>query len=257
MILIMLIYPTVNALKMYSSKSSPVVTETDTQLLSSLSQGKVENVRHNIDKVKQELDFQQQQNQQQSEKEEILNKLDNGEISYRNLYKDVYIAGDSLMNGLEAYNILNSNNLITQVSASLYHLSENKAKLVRMSPKVLILHYGLNNLEKGSHQPAKFIAFYTELLTELKEELPYSRIIVSSIFPVDTSKARASRFRRIDEYNSAMKEMCAQLGVDFLDNSDSFAESEEYYAYDGIHLSREFYEKYWLRSIVAEKEIYK
>ena len=273
--MIMLIYPTVNALKMHSpTDGSDVKAVTDTRILSSLSQGKVENVRQNISEANQEADYTEQkkpdpekpdqdqhkddqQTQPPSHTEEILSKLDNGELSYRNVFKNVCIVGDSLMNGLETYNILNSNNLITQVSASLYHLNDNIDKIVRMNPEIVILHYGLNHLDTGSHQPAKFIKFYTEIITELKEKLPATRIIVSGIFPVDTDKARASRFGRIDNYNKAIEDMCSQLSVEFLDNSIAFADAKEYYASDGIHLSKDFYENCWLRSIVAEKEIYK
>ena len=60
----------------------------------------------------------------------VLKKLDEGKTTYRKIFKDVYIVGDSLMNGLECYNILNSNRLITQVSASLYHLSGNVNKII-------------------------------------------------------------------------------------------------------------------------------
>lgn len=256
LLLILLIYPTANGFKIYVSRQPDIKTETDTELLSSLSDGKVENVRQNISEAQKELECEQEQNQQPPGNE-ILDELDNGELTFRKLFKNVYIMGDSLMNGLETYNILNGNNLITQVSASLYHLKDNISKIVRMNPEILILHYGLNNLEAGSHQPAKFIKFYTEIITELKEKLPDTRIIVSSIFPVDKSKAGASRFERIDDYNNAMKEMCSQLSVEYLDNTPVFTQAEKYYATDGIHLSREFYEKYWLRSIVTEKEIYK
>lgn len=253
LILILLIYPTVNGLEMYASRRSGVETETDTQFLSSLSEGKTEEVRQNISRVQNQLASEQEQ----FEKKEILDKLDKGKLTYRNLFKNVYIMGDSLMNGLEAYNILNNNNLITQVSASLYHLNDNVDKMAQMSPEILILHYGLNHIENVSHQPARFIKFYSEIITELKEKLPGTRIIVSGIFPVDTEKARAKRFGRIDEYNQALEEMCSQLGVEFLDNTAAFVDAEEYYAGDGIHLSRDFYENCWLRHIVSEKEIYK
>lgn len=259
----MLIYPAVNAFEMYSSsKATPMKTGTDTGILLSLSQGKIENVRQNISKVHQQSDNPQDEQQIpddgiQNQKNETLEKLESGELTYRSIFKNVCIAGDSLMNGLEAYNILNSNNLITQVSASLYHLSDNADKIIRMNPEIIILHYGLNNLDNGSHQPQKFISFYSEIITQLKEKLPETRIIVSSIFPVDTSKAHGSRFGRINEYNSAIEEMCCQLSVEFLDNSTVFVDAKDCYASDGIHLSRAFYEDYWLKSIVAEREIYK
>lgn len=253
----MLIYPTVNGLEMYSARQTRVRTETDTGLLSELSEGKVEVARKNISAVQKELSDKQAESQRQAEKKDILDKLDKGELSYRNLFKNVYIMGDSLMNGLEVYNVLNSNNLITQVSASLYHLSDNTSKIVRMNPEILILHYGLNHVENVSVQPGRFISLYTKILTKIKDKLPDTRIIVSGIFPVDTDKARAKRYERIDDYNEAIKEMCNQLGVEYLDNTPAFSNAKEYYAGDGIHLSGDFYEKCWLRHIVAEKEIYR
>ena len=253
----MLIYPTVNGLEMYSSRQTDVRTETDTELLSELSQGKVDTVRQNISAVQKELSDKQAESQKQAEKKELLDKLDKCELSYRNLFKNVYIMGDSLMDGLQVYDVLNSNNLITQVSASLYHLNDNIDKIVRINPEILILHYGLNHVEDVPQQPARFIRLYTKLVAELKEKLPGTRIIISGIFPVDADKARAKRYGRIDDYNEAIEEMCSQLGVEYLDNTDAFLNAKEYYAGDGIHLSREFYEKCWLRHIVAEKEIYR
>ena len=247
-VLIIIAYPAFNGYGLLFSENTAFSTDTDAQILSGLAQGEVANVQKKISELRQQAEI--------SPVDEVLKKLDSGEITYRNLFKDVCICGDSLMNGLEAYDILNRNNLITQVSASLYHLSNNKSKIISMQPKVLILHYGLNMLENSSSQPARFIRFYTELLTGLKQELPDTRIIVSGILPVDTTKARAARFKRIDEYNKALEDMCLVVGVEFLDNSGIIENGSEMYAYDGIHLDGEFYEKHWLRSIVKQKEIF-
>ena len=253
----MLIYPTVNGLEMYSTRQTDVRTETDTELLSELSQGKVDTVRQNISAVQKELSDKQAESQKQAEKKELLDKLDKGELSYRNLFKSVYIMGDSLMDGLLVYDILNSNNLITQVSASLYHLNDNIGKITRINPEILILHYGLNHVEDVPQQPERFIKLYTKLVAELKEKLPGTRIIISGIFPVDADKARAKRYGRIGDYNKAIEEMCSQLGVEYLDNTPAFTDAKAYYSGDGIHLRGDFYEKCWLRHIVAEKEIYR
>lgn len=253
----MLIYPMINGLEMFSSRQTDVRTETDTELLSELSEGRVETVRQNITAVQKELSDKQAESQKQAKKKEILEKLDKGELSYRNLFKDVYIMGDSLMNGLEVYDVLNSNNLITQVSASLYHLNDNIDKMVGMKPEILIIHYGLNHVEDAPQQPANFISLYGRIVAKIKESLPDTRIIVSGIFPVDTDKARDKHYKRIDAYNDAIEEMCNQLGVEYLDNTAAFRNAEEYYAGDGIHLNGDFYQERWLRHIVAEKEIYR
>ncbi len=186
-----------------------------------------------------------------------LKAIDSGKLSYRKLFKDVYIVGDSLMNGLEIYDILNSNNLITQVSASLHHLSDNIDKIVGMNPPVLILHYGVNMIGTTKAHQTSFISNYSKLIKQLKKSLPDTRIIVSGLFPVDTSVAVAPRFKNIAKYNKALKAMCKDLKVEFLDSSPVLKSHPECYGVDGIHLSKTFYSKYWLRFIVKEMGIVK
>lgn len=251
-LLIILIYPLINIAKDINQNGDCAEKVTPTDILKIISQGDVGKASVNIKKAKKELSEYKEADRINA----ILESIDKGELSYRNIYKNTFIAGDSLMNSLELYNILNSNNLCTQVSASLYHLSDNMPKIIAAQPEILILHYGLNLVDVSSHQPASFISFYTKLIAQLKKELPDTRIIVSSIFCVDNNKATAKRFLRIDEYNQALKEMCKKNGVEFLDNTVLFEKAKSYYAYDGIHLKKDFYEKVWLRYIVKEKGVF-
>lgn len=187
--------------------------------------------------------------------ESILQGLDKGTTTYRKVFRNVYIVGDSLMDGLEAYGILNSNNLITQVSASLYHLSGNIRKIIRMNPPVLILHYGVNMIATEKKYLSNYINMYTDIIGQLKGALPDTRIIISGIFPVDRDIAKAKRFGMIGEYNKNLKAMCQKLDVEYLDSSAVLKAHPECYGSDGIHLSRAFYEKYWLRFIIKEMGI--
>ena len=187
--------------------------------------------------------------------ESVLNGLDMGTTTYRKVFRNVCIVGDSLMDGLEAYDILNSNNLITQVSASLYHLSGNVKRIIRMSPKVLILHYGVNMISSEQRHLNNYINMYTDIITQLKGALPDTRIIVSGIFPVDRDIARAKRFGMIGEYNNSIKAMCQKLDVEYMDSATVLKAHPECYGSDGIHLSKAFYEKYWLRFIIKEMGI--
>ena len=187
--------------------------------------------------------------------ESILNSLEKGSTTYRKVFKNVYIVGDSLMDGLEAYGILNTNNLITQVSASLYHLSGNVKKIVRMNPPVLILHYGVNMISSEQRHLSNYINMYTDIISQLKSALPDTRIIISGIFPVDRDIAKAKRFGMIGEYNKNLKDMCQKLDVEYMDSSSVLKAHPECYGSDGIHLSKAFYEKYWLRFIIKEMGI--
>ncbi len=190
-----------------------------------------------------------------AEIKKALSRLEKGKTTYKKLFSNVCIAGDSLMNGLEVYDVLNSNKLVTQVSARLEHLSQNTEKIVSMNPPVLILHYGINLIGVSGQEKTNFISAYSECITVLKKELPDTRIIVSGLFPVDRSIASAARFGKIGEYNKALSVMCKKLDVEFLDSTPVLKAHPECYGADGIHLSKTFYEKYWLKFIVKEKGI--
>lgn len=182
-------------------------------------------------------------------------KIEQGTLSYRKVFRNVCVVGDSLMNGLEAYNILNGNNLITQVSASLYHLNENIPNVVAMNPRVLILHYGINMISGQQVHLDSFIKTYTGHIKTLKKQLPDTRIIVSLLFPVKRSVAKAPRFAYVDKYNAALVKMCEELKVESLDSSAVLKAHPECYGGDGIHLSKAFYDRYWLKFIIKEKGI--
>lgn len=185
----------------------------------------------------------------------VLNNLKSGKTTYRKVFRNVYIVGDSLMNGLEAYDILNSSHLITQVSASLYHLDGNVEKIVKINPPVLILHYGINMIAVGDKHLDNFISMYTRIIKELKKALPDTRIVISGLFPVDREIASAKRFGEIGDYNKALKNMCKELEVEFINSSSVLKAHPECYGSDGIHLSKAFYDKYWLRFLIKELEI--
>lgn len=192
-----------------------------------------------------------------SEKEirAALKKIDSGKTTYRKLFRNTYIMGDSLMNGLEIYNILNPDRLITQVSASFTHFDENYKKIVGVNPRVLILHYGINMIGTNENHRKSFISNYTKRIKKLKKALPDTRIIISGLFPVERKIAKAERFRYIGSYNKALKGMCKDLKIEFLDSSSVLKAHPECYGVDGIHLNKTFYSKYWLRFIVKETGI--
>lgn len=184
-----------------------------------------------------------------------LKLLKEGKTTYKKLFKNVYIVGDSLMHGLESYGVLSKKRLCTQVSATLYHLEDNAKKIIEKKPRTLILHYGINMLGNDEESLAGYIGMYTKSIKKLKKKLPETRIIVSSIFPVDREVAKRKELGRIKAYNKALKKMCRELEVDYLNNGPLFKEIEYMYGRDGIHLPEAFYKNHWLKYIIEEMEI--
>ncbi|MBR5438321.1 MAG: hypothetical protein IKV21_05320 [Clostridia bacterium] len=186
---------------------------------------------------------------------EVLKKLEKGKTTYKKVFKNVCFMGDSLINGLESFGILNEKKIFSQVSASLYHLGDNYKKVIKKEPEVIVLHYGLNALGYTDEALDGYIKMYSKYIKKFKKALPETRIIVSSIFPVDRKVATNKLFGRIKPYNKAMKKMCKNLGVEYLDNGPLFKEIEYCYGRDGIHLPEYFYREYWLKYLIKEMEI--
>ena len=231
-------------------------TEKGIEYLDKLSLQSVEEALKEIKKVEEEYNSKIQTEEIKRKVKESLKLIKKGKKTYKKVFRDVVFAGDSLMAGLEAYDILNKKKIVAQVSASLYHLDENLNKIIKKNPKVLILHYGINMLATEEVYLNNYISMYTRLIKKLKKELPDTRIIVSLIFPVDRTVAKAKRFGRIPKYNKALIKMSRELKVEYLDSSSVLKAHKECYGSDGIHQAKAFYDKYWLKFIMEEKGIY-
>ena len=212
-----------------------------------------------VEKIIREAEIERQKNvseeKQKKKIEDTLKGIANGKISLRKVFADTMFVGDSLINGLEVYNILNNDLLITEVSARLTHLEENLKKIASANPKVLVLHYGLNMLWTDETGTQWFIDDYSKLVLKLKKALPYTRIIVSSIFPVNEEDADDEIFTHIPRHNKALKKMCEDTGVEFLDSTELIKDCKEYYSPDGIHFVAKFYSEKWLPFIISDKGI--
>ncbi len=229
--------------------------EVDISILKKLSSIKVKDIEEEIRVAEEELEAQLSQEPDVDPVEDTLKKLKKGKISLRKVFADTCFVGDSLINGLEVYNILNKDMLMTKVSARLTHLEENTKKIVSLNPEVLILHYGVNLLWEDETGTQWFIDDYSELVTKLKKSLPHTRIIISGIFPVDTEVATDKIFTHIPRHNKALKKMCKDLDVEFLDSTEVVKNNKEYYSDDGIHFIASFYSEIWLPFIVENKGI--
>ena len=248
------VYPLFNimGISQNSVKSAEIDLSEGNEIIKSLSGYDVKKAQKNVNIAEKEREH---KFGNYHRVDDVLADIDSGKTTYRKVFQDVYIVGDSLMNGLEAYNILNSNHLVTQVSASLYHLDGNLNKIIRMNPPVLILHYGVNMISTDRKYLNNYITMYTSLIQKLQASLPDTRIIISGIFPVNRNIARANRFGMINEYNQTLINMCNNLGIEYMDSSSVLYAHPECYGGDGIHLSKAFYEKYWLRFIIREMGI--
>lgn len=182
--------------------------------------------------------------------------IQKGELTYREVFREVYICGDSLMCGLDVVGLINGRHLIAQVSAGLTHLEENLDRVIRAKPRVLILHYGINAVANNDAAVERFVTRYGKDIDKIREGSPNTRIIVSLLFPVDETVATDGRFKGVARFNEALVAMCEEKGIEYLDTTPVLKEHAEYYTADGIHQHKNFYSKYWFPYIMREMEIY-
>lgn len=253
---IIVLYPLCSVIAVsLSGKKASCDTQSGISVVEQLAQQSVDTAQAQIDKVAEKRAADASSAEVQKAIAKTISQIKSGKKSYRQVFGNVYFMGDSLMDGLRVYGILNPSRLITQVSAGLSHLEENMNKIIDSRPPVLILHYGLNSISTSDAQLNSFISRYTSDIKKLKKALPQTRIIISLLFPIDTTKATAARFKAVGKYNKAMIKMCGKLSVEYLDSTAVVKANQQYNAKDGIHYSKAFYGN-WLAFIMKDKEIY-
>lgn len=235
--------------------SEPSVT--DISAVDELVHQNVAQIEAKIDRIDEEkrinkLLLEQKKEREQNEKR-LREQIKSGAVTYRQIFADTLIVGDSLMKGLRTHGIIDSANMITMVNAHLSHLASNIGTIINNNPKVLILHYGINMIELSDAHLNNFIKNYSSHISKIKAALPGTRIIVSGLFrPSDEAIAHTSRFGRTPQYNAALKNMCETLGVEFLDNGKLLKGTEDVYTNDGVHFKKSFYTDTWLPYTVLE-----
>ena len=253
---IIVIYPLCSMITVsVSGKKASCDTQSGISVVEELDKQSVDDAQAQINKTIKKRQADASSAEVQKAIAKSIKQIKSGKKSYRQVFDNVYFMGDSLMEGLHAYNILNPSRLTTQVSASLSHLEQHMNSVINARPPVLIIHYGLNAISTSDAQIDAFVQRYAADIRKMKKALPQTRFIISLLFPINTNKAGAPRFKAVGKFNNALKKMCKSLSVEYLDSSALINANKQYYEPDGIHMKYGFYGN-WLEFIMKEKGIY-
>lgn len=177
------------------------------------------------------------------EKISLLEQQDNNAEDTRSIkekFAGAVVLGDSVAEGFLEYDILNASSVAAEIGVHLDELDGQIANVKELSPSVLFLYLGMNDVTATNGDVDSFISEYRAVLTQLKEEVPDAHIFVNSIFPVQEKAIEEEPLlAKIPDYNEALKELCDSQTVAFIDNT-SLAE-EQYYEQDGVHFKADFY----------------
>lgn len=171
-------------------------------------------------------------------------------INYKDIFRSSVIMGDSQSEGLTIYGVLNTTSVIAHKGSNLVEAKSSMNILSNLSPSNVFTLYGMNDILAYEENIDAFIKDYTELIKSIKETLPNSNVFVNAVLPVtEQVKDKRPIYNKIDEYNSALKLMCSELDITFVDASELLINNQEFYAGDGMHFKPIFYPS-WLDILI-------
>lgn len=113
----------------------------------------------------------------------------------------------------------------------------------KLRPELMVITLGTNDI--GNRSVPDFIERYNKALDALEAASPGSTIVVNAIPPVCQYNSYSKLTREeVQRFNAALKAMCAERGLTFLDSCTEMADEEghlpaHYADDDGVHLSLE------------------
>lgn len=176
--------------------------------------------------------------------------------SLKEKFDSSVIMGDSIAIGFSEYGVLNSSSVVAEIGACIQNEDAVKAQIEtvkEMNPQMLFLCYGINDIKDDNMTAKKFVNNYKKIIIYIQEELPNTKIFVNSIFPVQNiAIEEEENYKEIDTYNEKLGEMCDDMQIAFLDNTELVSGQD--YEDDGIHFVPKFY-KEWAEKIIEVAEL--
>lgn len=171
------------------------------------------------------------------------------------------VAGDSIANGWQYYNILPKNRSIAYGGLSTFGFSvweydttgttlSMQDTLKKVNPTLLYICLGMNDVNQISTE--QYAQQYKELLQSIKQIVPDCLVVVQSITPVaSTNEYPKITNDAIKRYNSKLQEMLASLGredIIYFNAYQSLLDDKgmmdlKYDAGDGLHINTDAYKK--------------
>lgn len=171
-----------------------------------------------------------------------LEQQDGGEDarSYKEKFASSVVMGDSITEGFSEYDVLNASSVVSKIGVHLDELEEQVQQVKDLDPQVIFLSYGMNDVISTAGDTDQFLQEYEALVEQIRDEVPDAHIYVNSIFPVtDSAVQEEPELAQISEYNTALRQMCDDMQVGFIDNTEIV--EDQYYEEDGVHFKAEFY----------------
>ena len=177
----------------------------------------------------------------------------------------ILFVGSSLMEHFPINEILMSRGLSTVIynrGISGYTIPEllesMDEQIFDLEPSVIFINIGTNDISRSEETAEGFEADYRNVLSQIKERLPKTKVYVMAYYPVNVELAKKVvawpeapqaaelRLQRLDKANAIAESLAKEMGYEFINVNDGLAgvdgQTLREYSTDGIHLWPKAYE---------------
>jgi hypothetical protein len=171
---------------------------------------------------------------------------------YQKIFATSVVLGDSITEGLSAYGYLNSDQVFCKIGGSILSGDSMFESAAATYPRFAFFSFGMNDMGNYRGNSGNFIAKYKKLLKAFKKKSPSTRLFINSIsMPSDKAMSKNKSLKNYREFNQALKKMCGDLHITYIDNTYILEENPKLYAADGIHVNTGYY-PLWLNNMILK-----
>lgn len=191
-----------------------------------------------------------QREEESAKVDEILAKIDSGEISIWSQFNGAAILGDSRAEDFVFDGFLTTTNVFAEKGTMCTDAMDYIDAVASANPTRIFFTYGMNDVDGYWNTAAEFIEGYTKVIKAYREKIPGAVLFVNSIIPVNAHAIENdSNYKNIPEYNEALKKMADDLGVCWIDCDSYLDDYPELYDTDGQHFFPDMY-PIWARTML-------
>jgi len=171
-------------------------------------------------------------------------------------FDDAVFIGDSQIQGIQIYSGITNGTFYAEKGMSIYNIMEkaivykSNGSYISVTEALKENTFGKVYLKLGLNELLRDLSGiadkYNEVIGQIKTLLPDADVYVISVLPVTKYKDNNSSFKnlRIRELNEALKKVCWDSSVNYLDCYNYFADDEGNLpsdaSSDGVHLNRSY-----------------
>lgn len=165
--------------------------------------------------------------------------------------------GDSRVDAYSAFGFVESSRCLADRGASIRIIPDHYEELKVINPKLLVLEYGLNDVQWLWDTPEEFAEEMMGYVDEIRGFLPDCKIYIqSTLYPRDRESVDAmynfpELFELVKEWNTTAKALYLENGYDYLELGALVEENQDLYQPDGVHFDPSFY-PLWAKTILKQ-----